>query len=362
MKSLVAYDWPEGRCKQVAYISPDHHVREFYIGLGGRSEQADLTFLTNAPLAESRFLAAYAWSEGPTKQVAYVGQDKHIQELWVPVDGQWQRADLQELAGAPPVWQITAGYSWSAGHSKQVVYIGDDGHIHELWVEKGAWWQHIDLTAVTNAPLPGSHYMVGYGWDEGRCKQVAYVGQDGQIHELFMPQGQSWQHVNLSALTQAPRAVDLMVGFEWPEGRCKQIAFVSEDRHVHELSLVAGESWRHTDLSATTSAPPATDVLTGYVWPQGRSKQIAYVGLDRHVHELSVTIGGDWHYEDLTAKANAPVTAITAMDGCAWSTGETKQVIYVGNDGQVRELLLPYGGQWMYTDLSSMISALPARF
>jgi hypothetical protein len=153
-----------------------------------------------------------------------------------------------------------------------------------------------------------------------------------------------------------------MVGFEWPEGRCKQIAFVGEDRHVHELRIVAGESWTHADLSAMTGAPAATDVLTGYAWPHGHSKQIAFVGLDRHVYELSVAMGGHWQCEDLTARTNAPVTAITAMDGFAWSAGESKQVIYVGNDGQVRELLLPREGQWTYTDLSSMVSALPARY
>src|SRR5258708_25150847 len=99
--------------------------------------------------------------------------------------------------------------------------------------------------------------MVGYAWSEGRSKQVAYVGQDGHIYELSLEAGGVWQYTDLSAMTSAPRAVDLMVGYEWPEGRCKQVAFVSEDRHIHELCMIAGQRWTHADLSAMTSAPPA---------------------------------------------------------------------------------------------------------
>lgn len=366
MKSLVIYDWPEGQCKQVACIDDERHgeycferrVIEFFAGIADpwRWIRVDMIELTHAPLAESRFLAAYA--DGPTKQIEYVGPDKHIYEMWVKRDHSWQVADLTMLTGAPPVWQIVAGYAWSVGQMKQVVYIGDDGHIHELWAEKHQPWRHIDLTAVTNAPLPTSHYMVAYGWDEGRCKQVAYVGPEGQIHELYMPLHQSWKHVNLSALLpQAPRAVDLMVGFEWPEGRSKQIAYVSEDGHVQEFSVVVGESWRHTDVSMMTGAPPAIDVLTGYpgLYPLGGTKQIAYVGMDRHIIKLTMNVGGRWWREDLTEMAHAPVsqTAIEAIDGCTWSAWRSEQVVYVNDEGIICELVL-HEGQWKYDEVGRL--------
>src|SRR5260370_428087 len=90
---------------------------------------------------------------------------------------------------------------------------------------------------MANAPRPGSRSMVGYEWALGQCKQVAYVGQDGHVHELLLEAGKRRTHADLLALTNAPRATDLMVGYQWPEGRCKQVAFVGEDGHIHEIGM-----------------------------------------------------------------------------------------------------------------------------
>lgn len=360
MKPIVGYEWPEGRTKQVTYISQDRHIHELVVGIGGAWQHADLTTLTGAPNAMSRFLVGYAWPEGGSKQVAYLGPDGHIQELSVHVGGNWQCADLSAIAGAPPAVQVTTG--WAGGRTKQVIFVGDDDHIHELTVEMDRSWRHVDLTALTNAPIPSSKRMVGYEWTRGQCQQIAYVGQDGHIHELFMEAGKMWQHADLTALTNAPRATELMVGFEWPEGQCKQVAFVGEDCHIHELCLGMGDAWKHADLSTSTNAPLATDVLTGYAWSQGRMKQINYVGQDGHIHELCVEIGGTWRQTDLTEQAHAPITPIASIDGYAWSRDGSKQVAYVGDDGNIRELWMPMGGQWAYADLSQMVMALPARF
>lgn len=362
MKPLVGYEWPAGYTKQVAYVSQDHHIHEFCVGVEGRWQHTDLTMQAGAPVAYSRFLVGYEWPAGGTKQVAYLGPDNHIHELWVSVGGTWQHTDLTMLTGAPPAIQITAGYSWSVDNSQQIVFVGDDHHIHELYVEAGKPWRHADLTVLTKAPLPSSYMMVGYGWVEGRKKQVAYVGQDSHIHELYMEIGGMWQHIDLSAITNAPRAVNIMAGYEWPEGRCKQIAFVSADHHIHELYQGLEQRWQHVDLSTITNAPPATDVITGYAWPEGRRKQIAYVGQDERIYELSVETGQQWILTDLTSIARAPLTTVSSIVGFAWSAGNSKQVTYVGNDGAVRELWMPRTGNWTYTDLSELVMALPARF
>lgn len=362
MKPLIGYDWPEGQSKQVAYISQDHHIHEFSVSKGGSWQHTDLTQLSGAPLASSRFILGYAWPEGGTKQVAYLAQDGHVHELWMSTGGTWQHADVSALTGAPPAVRVTAGYSWAEGHSKQIVFVGDDHHIHELCAEAGKPWRHVDLTTITDTPLPGSHFMVGYEWSEGRSKQVAYVGQDGHIHELYLEAGGVWQHIDLSAITHAPRAVDLMVGYGWPEGRCKQVAFVSEDRHIHELCMVVEQNWQHADLSAITNAPQAMNILTGYAFPGGRSKQVAYVGQDSRMYELYVEAGKMWQCVNLTELAQAPLTAITSLSGYAWSAGDSKQVTYVGDDGEIRELWMPRTGNWTYTDLSQIVMAVPARF
>jgi hypothetical protein len=362
MKPLIGYDWPAGQSKQVAYISQDHHIHELSVRKGGIWQHTDLTQRSSAPLADNRFLLGSAWPEVGTKQVAYLAQNGHVHELWTANGETWQNVDVSALTGAPPAVRVTASYSWAEGHSKIVVYVDDDHHIHELSAEAGKPWRHVDLTAITNAPLPGSYFMVGYAFSEGRSKQVAYVGQEGHIHELYVEVGGQWQHIDLTERTNAPHAVDLMVGYEWPEARCKQVAFVSKDRHIHELCMVIGQSWQYADLSTITNAPPATNVLTGYAWPEGHSKQIAYVGQDGYIHELYVEAGQQWQWVNLTERAQAPVTPITSVSGYAWTAGETKQVTYTGDDGEIRELWMPRAGTWTATNLSQIVMAAPARF
>ncbi|HEX7733277.1 MAG TPA: hypothetical protein VF458_00385 [Ktedonobacteraceae bacterium] len=362
MQPLVSFDWLEGRSKQLAYISQDHHIHEFHVGTGGMWQHTDLSMLASAPLATSRFLVGYTCPQTGTKQIAYLGPDGHIHELQVSVGGSWQHTNLSVLAGAPPAIQVTAGYSWNAGNTRQIVFVGDDAHLHELYQEAGRPWRHIDLTALTNAPLPGSHHMVGYEWTERCSKQLVYVGRDGHLHELFLQVGGIWEHCDLTALTNAPRTIDLTVGYEWRDGRCQQIAFVSEDGHIHELYMTAGQTWQHADLSAITGASPAMNVMTGYAWDSGHSKQIAYLGRDGRIHELYVEAGKTWQHVDLSMLAQAPMTQVTSLAGCAWSAGDSKQVTYVGNDGDVRELWMPRHSDWKATDLSRIVMAVPARF
>jgi hypothetical protein len=362
MKPLVGFDWPQGLSKQVVYISEDHHLHELHVGIGGQWQHADLTTLASAPLATSRFLVGYAWPEGGTKQVSYLGPQGHIHELCVSAGGSWQHADLSALTGAPPAIQITAGYSWNAGNSKQIVFVGDDSHLHELSTVSGQNWRHVDLNAVTNAPLPGSHSMVGYEWTERCSKQLVYVGRDGHLHELSLRVGGIWEHVDITAVTNAPRVNDIMVGYEWRDGRCQQVTFVGEDGHVHELHLIIGERWQHADLTAITNAPLARNVITGYAWLSGHSKHVAYLGQDGHLHEISVEAGKSWTHSDLTALAQAPDTEVTSLCGYAWSAGDSKQVTYVGNDGTIRELWQSRHGNWTTADLNNIMVALPVRF
>ena len=359
MRPLVGYEWSAGRCKQVAFVGRDGHVHEFHVGIGGRWQHTDLTTIADAPLAQSRFIVGYDWPEVGLKQIAYLGWDSHVHELWLRPGAEWHHADLTTRAGAPPARIVTTGYSWAPGHSKQVVFVGDDDHIHELSVDAGGHWQHVDLTAITAAPLCGSNFMVGFGWSEGNCKQIAYVGKDSHVHELVMEIGKSWVHTDLTSITNAPHAVDLTVGFEWKEGHCKELAFVGEDRHVHELYLPAGEQWVHVDLTSITHAPDAMNIVTGYAWPEGHSKQIAFLGLDRHIHELYVQVGDTWKHADLTNLSHAPVTSVLTLDGYGWSAGNTKQLVYMGEDRQVRELWMSPTTDWMYTDLSREVIILP---
>jgi hypothetical protein len=208
-----------------------------------------------------------AWS----KQVIYQTKDGHIHELSVTIDGTWQHTDLTQLTGAPPTgiryWAehdtSPVGYTWYVGASKQIVYWGEDVHIHELYVAPGQGWLHADLTLLTGAPIPLDERghpqprgrLSAYGWEAGKSKQVVYVTLDGHIHELSVQVGENWRHADLTQIAGAPRAAcGFANGYAWETGRSKQVVYLTANGHIHEIAKYT-TSVRGWELAARRSYP-----------------------------------------------------------------------------------------------------------
>ena len=319
MLRTAAYAWEKGGTKQVVYRAADGHIHELFVPVGGSWSHADLTQITGAPQPDpDSAFAGYEWEAGGSKQVVYVTPNGHIHELFVPVGGSWSHADLTQRTGAPLMFDHVSftGYEWKAGGTKQVVYLTADGHIHELFVAVGGSWRHADLTQRTGAPPQNNAFPVitGYEWEAGGTKQVVYRPADGHIHELFVAVGGSWSHADLTQITGAPRPEPdtAFAGYEWKAGGSKQVVYRTEDGHIHELFVVVGGSWRHADLTQIAGAPPASTnspIITGYEWEAGGTKQVVYLTADGHIHELFVAVGGSWRHADLTQRTSAPPVA-----------------------------------------------------
>src|SRR6266487_242958 len=341
--NLSGYDWPQGGTKQIAYVDGQSHMMELFVGFGDLWQSADLTVLTGAPPPDGSAFAGYAWSAGGTKQVAYVDDQGHVIELFVARGSPWQWVDLTTLTGAPPPGgPALAGYDWPNGQTKQVAYVDDQGHVIELFVARGSPWQWVDLTTLTGAPPLGDSALAGYAWSAGGTKQVAYRDQKSHIIELFVAEGSPWQWVDLTALTGAPPpGGPALAGYDWPNGQTKQVAYVDDQGHVIELFVARDSPWRWVDLTTLTEAPPpGGPALAGYDWPNGQTKQVAYVDDQGHVIELFVARDSPWRWVDLTTLTEAPPPGGPALAGYDWPNGQTKQVAYVDDQGHVIELFV----------------------
>jgi len=249
--NLHGYDWPQGGTKQIAFEDGQGHVIELLLGYGEPWQSADLTALTGAPPASNSALAGYAWSAGGTKQVVYSDQQSHIIELFVARESPWQWADLTMLTGAPPSsGSALAGYAWSAGGTKQVAYLDGQGHVIELFVAEGSLWQWVDLTVLTGAPPANASALVGYDWPNGQTKQVVYVDGQGHVIELFVARGSPWQWVDLTILTGAPLLHQKpLTGYAWVWGATKQVAYVDDQGEVIELRCGLNDQWHCFNLT-----------------------------------------------------------------------------------------------------------------
>ncbi len=303
---LAGYVWSAERTKQVAYVDDQSHIIELFVAGGSPWQWADVTALTGAPLAGQRGgLAGYDWLNGQTKQIAYVDGQGHVIELFVARGCPWQWADLTALTGAPsPGSAALTGYDWPEGGTKQVAYVDDQGHVIELFVARESPWQWVDVTALTGAPLADQSVLAGYAWSAGGTKQVVYRDQQSHIVELFVAGGSPWQWVDVTALTGAPLAGQggALAGYDWLNGQTKQIAYADGQGHVIELCVARESPWQWADVTALTVAPPLHQKpLTGYAWVWGAAKQIAYVDDQGHVIELCVGLWGQWGCANLTA-------------------------------------------------------------
>ena len=392
MSRLIGFAWEKAETKQVVYMSSDGHIHELHVKKQGSWKHADLTLLTGAPSGDTVYLrAGYEWTTGGTKQVVFTHNPDfpggpfniHIHELYVSEGGPWKHADLTQLSGAPPPYEgkLTA-YAWEAGGAKQIGYriaAGEgpyeNGHIYELYVTVGGSWKYADLTALganwAASPPPSGFAISGYEWPEVGTKQMVWFTPNIPLVEAFVGKDGTWDRNNLTSHSEAPDPLPIQIhGFAWKAGGTRQVIYFTPDRHIHEIYISKGEpmgetaQWKHADLTALTNSPVVFDVnfgISAYSSDAFGTKQVVYIGVGGHIHELSVAKGGSWQHADLTELTGAPTptgSAGACVSGYAWETGGSKQVVYPDSDGHIHELYIRKGERsWKHADLTEVTNS-----
>jgi hypothetical protein len=373
MPDVYGYGWKAGKSKQVVFLgATDGHLHELSRA-GGPWQHADLTALSGAPAPYFGWPIGYAWEAMKSKHVVFLTKDRHIHELSMEIGGQWSHADLTEITGAPlpkvdSYRRSVFGYGWEAAKTRQIVFMTEDEHIHELsmnvWEER---WNHADLTATTGAPTGG--IIAAYAWEAGKSKQVVFRG-GGHVHELYVTTGGSWKYADLTKISGAPDATAVFDAYAWEAGQSKQVVFWTEDSHIHELYVRPGGAWAHADLTQLAGAPLPYVVINAYAWEAGKSKQVVFLGSSQNaqeVHELFVGVGGKWSHANLTGFAGAPLVCTSFVPifgrneahGYAWEDGPAKQVVFIASSAvgyHIHELWTS-GGKWTDADLTQITGA-----
>ncbi|TVR13498.1 MAG: hypothetical protein EA401_06820 [Planctomycetota bacterium] len=135
---------------------------------------------------------AWHWALENSRHIAWRDHQGSIHEL-LELHGIWYHAPLSERLQAPPAVSDPVGYA-PADH-EHILYLGQDGHIHEF-IYEGQQWRHHDLTlAAGNAPAasapPNGGYVLGRHY-------VVYRGVDGYAHCLCLRR--DWRYYSLEQL------------------------------------------------------------------------------------------------------------------------------------------------------------------
>jgi Trypsin len=166
----------------VVYRSVDGEILGLYWA-DGPSGLDNLSGFAGTPPAAGDPVAYYT-AHDDTHQVVYLGSDGHLWELYwagvAPVVG-W---DLTAAAGAPAAVGTPAAYYSAGTHTKHVVYRAADGGLHELWwVPGGGAPAHVDLTAAYGAP-PAADDPAAFTVEGPNTQHVTYRGTDERIYEV----------------------------------------------------------------------------------------------------------------------------------------------------------------------------------
>ena len=237
-----------------------------------------------------------------------------INELYTTADGAWHTNNLNAAAGgAPPAFSIPTAYVYATQGQQHVLYIGAlfDGHVHELWWDGD--WHHHDLMDGSGFPLALSEPR-GYEYLADGTENVVYKGQDNHLHLLTNNGTGSnvWQHTDMTAKFGGPAPDGAPGAYVFGAQNTEHINYRSADGHINEYWKDVN-GWHHSDLTARTGAPAAVDDgHTGYVFRDQLTQHVNFVSADGHIHELWWQASG-WTHEDLTEHTGAPL-GVTRAD------------------------------------------------
>ncbi len=366
--NIVAYEWPLNRTAHIVYETGDNHIHDMVVGQNGKWRDNVITHITGAPELEEAILTAFTSQAEQTQQIAYaspMNENGHIYELIKQQDQPWRVEDIMKKCkdAAPADGFALIGYPWEAAGTKQLAYTGRDGHLHELSAAVTGSWNHLDLTQLTDTPLPENSLLAAYAWEIGKTKQVVYTSGDGHIQELICGLDGTWRHTDLTDAAGAPLAGDsALVAYTWEAGKTKQVVYTGVDGDVYELVCGQDAVWTYADLTGLTGAPLAVgSALAAYAWETGLAKQVVYVGGNHHVYELQMPLEGTWEQTDLTQLLGAPEASEDVIVAHEWTPEFAKHIAYLdtAENPHIHSLMLKHGGKWHHADVTSLTGSQP---
>jgi hypothetical protein len=194
-------------------------------------------------------LFAYVWEEDPettryeqgSQHILYRSNEGRVIELWGRIpkskDVYWEVAEISKNAPKTAA-SDPSGYAWEDGMF--VLYRSPDNHVQQLTFHKSTsnWtWKHQDLSEEADAPLAAGS-ITGVFLDHSDKLNVIYVGTDKDLHELW-EDGGKWKHAVIRLQNgTAPPALKGAASFSCSmNGRVKAyIIYRSEDGQLIVLS------------------------------------------------------------------------------------------------------------------------------
>ncbi len=337
------------------YAAADQHIHELYIDSGAWHD-LDLTATTGGPkVPAGASVASLIDTIGNVIRVSYAAVDQHVHQLYIDA-GAWHDYDLTAASGGPNVapGTVIANLIDTIQNALRISYAGTDQHMHQLYLWGGAWHDY-DLTAAAGGPKLALGSAIANLVDTTQnVFRISYTGADQHIHQFYIWQG-GWHDFDLTAATGAPTVAtgSAIANLVDTTQNALRISYTGADQHVHQFYIWAG-AWHDFDLTGATAGPKiaAGGSIANLLDTTQSILRIDYAAADQHVHEFYIS-GGAWHDFDLTAAARAlNVPPAASIAGLVDATQNVLRINYTGIDEHNHQFYIS-GGAWHDYDITA---------
>lgn len=154
------------------------------------------------PASSRSFVCSY-WMPDNSQHVNFIDSNGHVHELYTSPATPWRDNDLTASTNSKAAMPGSALSSYvAADRGQRLTYIDNEGHVHELSkLPETDSWVHTDLTDVSFAmPAALSSSLDSYILDD-ESLHVNFIDYQGHVHELYGDRGGGWVDHDLSAET-----------------------------------------------------------------------------------------------------------------------------------------------------------------
>jgi hypothetical protein len=229
----VGYYIPAFDAHHVIYRTGDGHLHELnWTGQAPVQYGGNLTWTISAPRAAGEPSAFVNGSN--TNIVVYRGVNQRIMSVYWS-DGPSGLDDLSGFAGTAAAVGDPFAYYTPHDNVQQIVYLGADGHIWELYWQGDAPVTGWDLSALAGGPRPVGTPAAYY--DPGtHTKHVIYRSANRRLNELWWaPGGGTPQHVDITAAYSAPAAADRPIAYATQNPTTQHVVYRATDNRIYEV-------------------------------------------------------------------------------------------------------------------------------
>jgi len=256
--SIASYGWASQKSQHVVYVGTDGNVWELYWlegqwdnVRGGPLWQANnlserTGYLGELAPKKNGPMAATMFEREGTEHVVYIAADNTIRELYF-YNGGWGGNNLTQAAGAAPPAANSplAVYSADYEDTLHVVYLAEDGAIHELWWNQSGWQPDHAISQIYNPGPASNTALIGYACQYEQSHHVIYVDQTNSIQELYH-NSNGWDITHLSLVardgfTTPINSATPLAGYSFEELQQQHIWYLDDQSRVHEIARDKGQ-------------------------------------------------------------------------------------------------------------------------